>query len=465
MVRGFTVIELVIVVGAAAILVLMSMGVYISFLRKSFLDVTAREMQSVFNLARSQTLASEEAQNFGVHIDTANNEYVLFSGQTYDSSNPDNELFSIHRRVSVSSIDISGGGSDVVFDRLTGETAHYGVITLQDVTNPSSALEICIHEYGIIEVQDSCNATTLEYSGGTTDGNLASFPANAGDGDPAQSFTTASNDIYARAAKLYLRRVTVDPSDVFVEIRETSTIGNVIGRSWIVDGSSVSSTYSWVRFDFATPVSLQSATQYFLRLRSLPDSSVSSSGANGTIYWGYINAAASPPAYGGGDAWRYVNQGNNPLYGGEKLGPINQYDFSFEILYGVDPPPITDSRHLEFELLDSSGFGWSIQGATTLTLVFNDFPVVTKNVAMASFFNASSTAFDWEEEIDVNGNAERIRVHTRYLDSNDTVLSIHRDKRFNDKGVDISIDAKSIVSYAPDGTPTVGGYGGNMVYK
>lgn len=465
--KAFTVIELVIVVGAATILVAIAAGVYISFLKKSYVDINAREMQSVLNLARIQTLSSEEEQSFGVHIDDINNEYVLFEGNTYNSSNPNNKSFNLHTKVSIGSINIRGGGRDIVFERLTGETSNFGVITLVDTSNSALQLEICVHPSGIAEVQEECTLNLLSYEGGTTNADLAFFPSNSGWGDPAQSFTVGSNDIYANSVELYLRKTTVNPSDVFLEIRETSTIGNVIGRSWLVDGSSVSTTYAWTTFDFSNPVLLQAGTQYFLRLRSFPDSAVPFSGGVGTIYWGYEHSASAPPAYAGGDAWRYVNQGNVPTDDGEQLGPLVQYDFSFRINYGINPPTNTDSRHLEFDLENPFGYGWSIQGATTLTLVFSDSPNpdITKNVTMANFFSGGATGFGWEDEVDVNGDTEELRVHTHYIDSNDTVLSIHRDQILNNKAVAISIDGKAIVSYTAGGTPTVEAYGGNMVYR
>jgi hypothetical protein len=116
---------------------------------------------------------------------------------------------------------------------------------------------------------------------------------------------------------------------------------------------------------------------------------------------------------------------------------------------------------MEFDL------GWSIIGHTTLSLVFHDppNPDVTQNVAMASFFDGLNTEFDWEGTSSVGGSNQTMRVHTYYLDGNDTILSIDRDRRVNSKAVDISIDGMPIVSYAASGTPTVGANGGSMIYR
>lgn len=136
------------------------------------------------------------------------------------------------------------------------------------------------------------------------------------------------------------------------------------------------------------------------------------------------------------------------------IAPLGQADQSGTVT--TTNSRISDTRHVHFTL------GWSIQGTSTLTLVFDDSPDVTKNVTMATYFNADQTDFDWSEAVDVNGNEEKLRVQSHSIDATNTVLSIERDRRTNEKAVTISIDSRPIVSYAANGTATVGSDGGNM---
>lgn len=455
--EGFTLIEVLIVAAISAVLIAISASVFLTVDKRSDVDSEARKFESVLNLARNKTLASEGSQGFGVHIDVAQNEYALFPGLSFDPGNPENEIFSFPSQISVSSLDLNDGGNDIVFTRLKGETSQYGQITIGNAVNQNT---ICIADSGNVYIKDNCAELFLEYTGGTADSDLASFPSNSGTGDAAQSFTTLSEDIFVKKVDLYIRKEN-NPSDIYLEIREVSSVGNVLGRSWQVAGDSLPSSLDWVSFIFPSPALLTGNTQYFLRLKSLPSSTTAFSGASGTVIWGYKHAASSPPVYSGGDAWRYVGRLGNPSDQGQQLGPLDQYDFSFRVIYGIDPPPITDSRHLELFL------GWSIRNSTTLTLTFHDpgNPDVVENVPMENFFNADSSGFDWEGDIDVNGNIESLRVHTYYLDSNDTMLSIHRDQDKNSKAVDISIDSNEIISYGADGAPIVGADGGEMVYR
>lgn len=116
---------------------------------------------------------------------------------------------------------------------------------------------------------------------------------------------------------------------------------------------------------------------------------------------------------------------------------------------------LTDTRHLHFDL------GWSIQGAENLTLTFSS-PSHVETIPMADHFNAGQTVFDWQDDVTVNGNAQPLRIHTHLLDSGNTLLSIHRDRRENDIALTIAIDGQQIVSYTAAGVATVGAAGGTM---
>ncbi len=119
---------------------------------------------------------------------------------------------------------------------------------------------------------------------------------------------------------------------------------------------------------------------------------------------------------------------------------------------------ITDSRHVHFDL------GWSIRNSNTLTLRFSDPPNsdTVENVAIADYMNQGETKFDWSGTVAVGGEAQKLRVHTHELTEFETVLSVHRDRRFNTKALEISIDGQEIASYESDGTATVGFFGGAM---
>jgi len=172
----------------------------------------------------------------------------------------------------------------------------------------------------------STETKTIFFEDATTDANLAVFPSNnAGDGDPAQSFT-ALTSLKTSKVELFLRRATVSPSDIYAELR-TSPAGAILGTSNIITSSTISnSIFSWVEFRFSIPVSLAAATVYYIRLRSVPSSTDASSGSAGTVNWGYKQTPPSP--YGGGEARRYIGRLSNPSDSGQIL---DQYDYGFRV--------------------------------------------------------------------------------------------------------------------------------------
>lgn len=120
---------------------------------------------------------------------------------------------------------------------------------------------------------------------------------------------------------------------------------------------------------------------------------------------------------------------------------------------------ITDTRHRTFNL------GWSIQGYATTTLTFSDSPNpdTIKEISMSSYFNATSSKFDWSGTYSVGGRDQSLRIHTLSLTGISTLLSVDRDCRYNTKKVKIAIGVREIATYEADCTTvTPGAYGGTM---
>lgn len=153
---------------------------------------------------------------------------------------------------------------------------------------------------------------------GTTDGNLCSFPGDSG--DCAQSFTMKGQNKQVSQIELLLRKATSTPSNIYLEIRTASTTGQIISSSTIRDGSSLPINLEWITFNLHSPATLTAYNQYFLRLRSIPDS-VNGEGG-GPVNWGYLHSSTSPPGYQGGDAFRFV---------GVNQEKMQDYDFAFKI--------------------------------------------------------------------------------------------------------------------------------------
>ncbi|MDP2720819.1 MAG: prepilin-type N-terminal cleavage/methylation domain-containing protein [bacterium] len=109
----------------------------------------------------------------------------------------------------------------------------------------------------------------------------------------------------------------------------------------------------------------------------------------------------------------------------------------------------TDTRHLHLD------FGWSMASSNTLRLIFSDppNPPVTRDIDISD--NTNSGKFEWEDEVPVNASEQKLRIHSHSLTPN-TILSIHRDRRFNDKALQVQVDGATVGTYDAAGNFTPG---------
>ncbi|MDO8427583.1 MAG: choice-of-anchor R domain-containing protein [Candidatus Diapherotrites archaeon] len=217
----------------------------------------------------------------------------------------------------------------------TGYIAKTGIASYFTLSNPSQ------YTFNPAQINFDQNAylkagglqTVIQNTDAPTqdNGSLTAFPGIWG--DPGQSFTTSSNPISVAYAQLLLSRRTTNPSSVFVEIRSNSMLGPIVGRSLLsMQSSQFPTTPAWTYFNFVPEISLNSNTQYFLRLRA--------NGTSGYVSWSYKHAWPTP--YAGGIAYRFTTSSTTQ--------PLDQYDFGFKILiaqgYSTTNPTIISNTAL-----------------------------------------------------------------------------------------------------------------------
>ncbi len=146
---GVTLVELLMVVAILFVLFAVTTRTFQGVNSGKALDTEALHIISELNEARSLTLSSKYANPFGIHF--ASSSVTLFQGATYDAGSATNTVTLLNSLVHVSSIDLAGGGSDVVFQRLTGKTVHSGSITLSLISSASTSKTIMIYTTGLVD--------------------------------------------------------------------------------------------------------------------------------------------------------------------------------------------------------------------------------------------------------------------------------------------------------------------------
>ena len=116
--KGFTLIELIIVIAIIVIVAGILVSPFSAFRRNQILKAETENVLSLINKARSQTLASKNDSNYGVYFTATS--VVLFPGNTYDPNNQNNEVVDLNEAVTIETIDLLGSVDEVVFNRLIG---------------------------------------------------------------------------------------------------------------------------------------------------------------------------------------------------------------------------------------------------------------------------------------------------------------------------------------------------------
>ena len=154
--RGFTLIELLIVIGVVAILTAGALVSYRSASGGVELKTNAFKVVDVLNLARQRTIASLGASSYGVHFEAS--QFVLFKGADYSALDSDNIFYVLPDALEIADIVLVGGGSEVVFDRVTGKTAQSGSLKARLASDTSKFKTINILSSGRADISSDALA-------------------------------------------------------------------------------------------------------------------------------------------------------------------------------------------------------------------------------------------------------------------------------------------------------------------
>jgi prepilin-type N-terminal cleavage/methylation domain-containing protein len=145
---GFTAVELLVVLGIMALIAMIFLSTFISFRKNQALISDTDTVIEVLRQARNQTLTSKNSSVYGVHFGTGT--ITIFTGSTYTSGAAGNQDFLLNSEDTILTVSLTGGGRDVVFDRLTGESSQSGTIVVSS-QNISQSRTVTVYKTGLIE--------------------------------------------------------------------------------------------------------------------------------------------------------------------------------------------------------------------------------------------------------------------------------------------------------------------------
>jgi len=130
MLKAFTLIETLTVIGVLSILALIIIPIIDSLQSGIDFDNTVQEIISVLNLARNKTIASEGPGQWGVFFSTSTNQYVLFQGTDYyNRTVSSDKIYKLSEGLEFSEVNFQG--QEVVFNSLNGRTDCPGSLALE----------------------------------------------------------------------------------------------------------------------------------------------------------------------------------------------------------------------------------------------------------------------------------------------------------------------------------------------
>ncbi len=144
---GFTAIEILVVVIIGVLIATTFIGSLSNFLTAQVVRNTTEDVLGLIQEARTKTIASENSSQYGIHFQS--DKAVLFVGSTYTAGASTNKEIVFDTRVYASSISLQGGGSDLLFNRLTGDTGTYGTIVIRLVSSTTGQKTITISQTGV----------------------------------------------------------------------------------------------------------------------------------------------------------------------------------------------------------------------------------------------------------------------------------------------------------------------------
>jgi prepilin-type N-terminal cleavage/methylation domain-containing protein len=148
---GMTLMEILVSIAILSVLLGIVSASFSTYSRSQAVDKTALKVSSLLTEARSNTLASKSGLQYGVYFDTTR--VVMFEGATYAAGAATNKVLAFDSSAQITNVNLVGGGSSVVFDKLTGKTTQYGTTTIALPSDLSKSKMVVVHQTGLVEIK------------------------------------------------------------------------------------------------------------------------------------------------------------------------------------------------------------------------------------------------------------------------------------------------------------------------
>lgn len=148
--KGFTLVETLIAIGILVLLGGLTSAAFYNKFRTVTVDKDVQNVLAYLDKARNQSLSSVNSSSFGVKFSSST---VYFFKGTTSNSSTNQASRPLSSGVTISPLALTGGVTEVYFNRLTGEPSATGTITFSSANGSSFNKTIVIRSTGLAEVQ------------------------------------------------------------------------------------------------------------------------------------------------------------------------------------------------------------------------------------------------------------------------------------------------------------------------
>ncbi len=141
MTKGFTIIELLIVIAIIGVLAYVSLPMGLTFFRSQNVSSAREQLVELLNRARHNAILQKNDSAYGVYIDTMNGDltsFTLYRGAAYGDNPSDDEVYEQAPNLTISTGDSSLVSGEINFSKLTGMPSATGTITIKNVNGGSN---------------------------------------------------------------------------------------------------------------------------------------------------------------------------------------------------------------------------------------------------------------------------------------------------------------------------------------
>lgn len=149
--KGFTLIEVIMVVTLLASTIGLVTAWTLTSLKRAELQSTTEVIVGILRKQQTSAMSSKGNLDHGIRLES--DQYTIFAGPDYATSSANSrQTFSMPNQLTISNITLAGGGSDLIFNKASGETAQDGTLSITH-TSLSESMTISVNTLGLIDWQ------------------------------------------------------------------------------------------------------------------------------------------------------------------------------------------------------------------------------------------------------------------------------------------------------------------------